>query len=349
MSFDPKLQCLVLFGILSLSGVSFAQKMNAKEREQKSSVVNAVVMNAEAMVRGDLKMYENKFYDASFFKEVTDRETMEISAIHRFIFDHEQKKGLLLTRTTFDHLDLKKIGNGSDGRSIRSTVSGIWFDLEAKSYHQKFDGKIYRFSIKESQLDSLGFFDPRTIGLGASGFGSFESIKKLAAKLASGERLLEAQSEADYLELKFKEAHMPEHQLDVIRPIQFCNRTNMPLKWSRYTQFPAGTSEVDCTSVNWEEISNLYIPYLIKRSAVESFYDQQNRAVNGDMTSTTYLHWFSLNEPLPEGLLDFENLKDQQRFNELVDPVKNEADTILKALEKRNSKPSFVDPGDSKK
>lgn len=331
-----------IFVSASILGIetAAAQTPNQEIQPNLAEMVNSVNMNAEGMVQGDVLVYQNQFFDLDFGDEVPKEGTMEIAALYRIVFDHDKQQYLMLFRKTFERVDPEKIGSGANGRSVRIQRYGVWLNVKEKQFLKQSGGRVFDLSRTKLEVTpENNFYDPRSIGTCVSSIesGSFESSKAAARKLATGEGLLDVSHHDKFVELKFKVATDHERGIDQVRKIRFCNETNMPLKLTDYTKFAGGTSQPHEASFCWKEMSLVYVPTLIKLSAVRSYYESEEE-IWGQVTEEDHLHWFSLNEPIPENLLNSEPIRDSKRFDQLLDPKRNNAVTVLKAMKRRMPK-----------
>lgn len=329
----------ILVGVVSFCfDTGAAQTTHQEIKTKLAGLVNSVIMNAEGMVQGDVLVYQNQFFDLEFGDQIPNKGTMEINALYRIVFDHDKQQYLMLFRKTFERLDPEKIGSGANGRSVRIQRYGIWLNVKEKQFLNLSGGRV--FDLARAKLEVTpenNFYDPRSIGTCVSSIdsGSFESSRKAAArKLATGEGLLDVSHHDRFVELKFKVATDHERGIDQVRKIRFCNETNMPLTITDYTKFAGGTSQPHEASFCWKEMSLVYVPTLIKLSAVRSYYEEDEE-IWGQVTEEDHLHWFSLNEPIPEDLLNSKPIRDPKMFDQLLDPKRNKAVTVLDAMKRR--------------
>ncbi|MFO0920999.1 MAG: hypothetical protein U0905_00720 [Pirellulales bacterium] len=94
---------------------------------------------------------------------------------------------------------------------------------------------------------------------------------------------------------------------------------------------PDGTETKDfLQDISWKEMNGCYVPVEILHESRES-YQPESGAQPSSYFATTFasLHWFSLNEPLKESLLDPKLFDSWDSMRSLVDPVKTKADTLI--------------------
>jgi hypothetical protein len=329
--------------------LNFVPQLEDVERARICNKITSIVLNAEGMTQGDVMILDDQFFDGNLVPAQIDHETMEITRMSRVVFDHDRGQFLFLSRTQFNHFAVKEVSEQSDGRSIKTLDAGVWIDLKAKQFLQKTKKGVARFPLAKETFDeeALSFFsDPRSLGMFSEGFGPYERGKRMYDELATGDSLIKSRITGDYCELQFQVAYDEPNKVSQVFLVRLDHETNLPIKSSTFMRLDSGeTTQPHETWYDWEPKSNLHVPNHIKCSAVNEFVDPKTlKKKFGQMSSESFYHWFSLNEPLAASLLDSNHLKSQSDFEKMLDPRANNAEKIVERLELKLGK---TEPNDN--
>jgi hypothetical protein len=109
-----------------------------------------------------------------------------------------------------------------------------------------------------------------------------------------------------------------------------------------YGEFDVGgRTQAEDANIEWKEISNLYVPTQIRAKACRTYYGPNREECHGILSTEFTLQWLAINQPLTEARFDASYLTDSKKFLESIDPIKNNATSIIEVLEreKEEAKP----------
>lgn len=350
--FLPRLFFLVLFSpaAVSLHGQT-TSKTELERKAQICSVFGAMVANAEAITRCDVIVLEQKFYDSVWPHAPTEGGTLDDLTISRFIIDDEEKKFVVVSRTISDWLELSKITDSRDGRTLRTVDRVVLCDREQKKIAFRQGTRLTRLSeTNDKSIDQMLVLnlDPRSAGLYSSKLGPLPLAIELTKPKLTGESLIDHEFRKDTLKIRLvggriNPASRPvwEYHLDTV--------SHLPQKFSSYLESipPGVTSPPHETSYQWKEMAGLYVPNLVKSATIDEYLDPQGNKHYAKLTSSIHFHWLSVNEKIEEEIFDEGVLKDSKKFQELIDLEKNGAQELIEVLRKQNRMPKSDNEDDS--
>ncbi len=338
------LRVSILFAVLGNSLVD-AQTNSSEEKDSLEvkarvcSIFGVVTANAEAIKQGDVLFLERNFYDGFKHYAPTQDGTLDEFRLVRVVFDDEQGKFLVLSRTISEWLSLGDVTDENDGRTIRATERGVFCDSKSRIHQTKQDNLIYKYNAKYPFPESswILYEDPRTAGMDVNSLGTLSnSIESYRIK-QTGEKLLDSKIETDGVHIRLELGKIPPRSRLVLE-FTFDSDSNLPTQISGYGEMEEGRSIPHCGKFEWKTMSGLHVPVRLKGSGYGGYESPDGKRIDASKTNEINFHWFSINEPIPDELFDEANLSDSKRFQDLIDPRTSNATELIEIIEKLDPK-----------
>ncbi len=339
---------LILIAILSSSPVeaqssSSIVKDSSDERARICSIFGAVVANAEAIKQGDVLFLERNFYDGFTFNAPPDEGTLDEFRLVRVVFDDEQGKFLILSRTISEWLVLRDVTPENDGRKIKANDMGSLCDRPSGMIDSKEDNLVYKSSGKSRLPDHLLelWADPRTVGMFECGLGPLSRGVERHLNNLTGEKLLDWKTSKEGFHLRNATAVPNDPNFDSVESFVFDHDSNLPTRFDSYGESKiagGGRSIPHYSSYEWQAMSGLHVPFRLKGSTFCGYNNPDEKRISARLTVDFNFHWFSINEPIPDELFDATILSDSKRFQDLIDPRKANATELIEIIEKLDPK-----------
>ncbi len=346
------MQIVALSWIICFAYQSESTAQEKPDNREICSVFGVALANAEAIESGDVLFFDRKFYDGVRNREQgLEGETLEQLTFRRVVFDAKLGRFLILSREASEWLELKNINEENDGKTrvIRDCYSSI--DFTNKTLFVK-SGNVFvepgwPVGGIGSETRGTGLVDPRAFGIGGMGLCNLEDSKRAFLDIMTGDRLDSFSYGKNGLEVEIS-CGVDGQNVKTISSYLFDSTINLPVEYGYHMVFPGGGTTIkQRVFCSWKEQFGLFLPVGLRTKRFSSFKGRDSEQKNGDLSHEITLHWFSINEPIPPDLFDKDVLKDSQRLETMLDPVKSNATSIVEILEKTNPKivPPAADTG----
>jgi hypothetical protein len=296
------------------------------------SAFGVPLANAEAMIKGDVLALQRNFYDGTIFSQNSEGGTLTETVLLRIIFDQEQGKYLMLARKSSDwfELDQIEINNG------RTANSSDYFSLVGGSSPRRLKNPVAEHEGKNFN------HDPRTLGM-FSHLGNLEQAKEVFSGFLSGDSFSGTQNFPDSFEICVRVGSGPDdHGVVELWSYRFGNTHGLPIRFRDYSAFENSPNEPvgigTSVEFEWKEMAQLHVLIRMESNGFKKYLTHDHRPTDAMATCKWTLHWFSLNEDLPPNIFDENRLKNKRAFDEMIDPVALNADSIIAVLEEERQK-----------
>lgn len=314
-----RLLWLVVIASIPIHRTSSAQDQNLEWK----GLLGGVIANAEAWERFDLLMHIERT------DSPPNGPTIVMKTNYRLAMDNLEKKCLAIEERIQD----------SDGERKLYSLKGCMSAGKGKTIEVTFpnDGRKADKDLVESLAD-MEMINPAAIGLDRFPWkfyrrGMHGDWNVLKNSINVGSAQLKHLGDQAMIRKTSPIVHSgPANSLPVVRRSWKVDTSSLTVKEiNTALGLPDGTEkQVFLQDISWKEMNGCYVPVEILHESRES-YQPESDAQPSSYFATTFasLHWFSLNEPLKESLLDPKLLESWDSMRSLVDPVKTKADTLI--------------------
>lgn len=332
------LLCFTLAGFI-YPGISLkAQDITNSSAADNCSVFQVALSYAEAIHSGDVLVLEREFYDGVHKRTQENGDpqlyggTLETVTLTRTIFDCKGDRALVAGQTKFHWLDLAAVSSSNHGSSRKIGEWGYLVDRRNQKYRMKSQSVLLDVPWRD---DLLLQEDPRVAGLSGTKFGPFNLSQKAFVTFATGDTLIDSRDTGKFLELRMNFGRDEGSKATDVRHFFFDHTNHLPIRSQRYMEFDkGGRTQPHDYHFEWKEHSGVFVATKAKSARYKSFEGPKREQWHGNVSAECFLQWLSVNQPIPESIFTGEDLTDQDKFAALIDPVKNNATSILEFLEK---------------
>ncbi len=332
------------------------QIASLEENAKICSIFGVAVANAEAIEQGDVMLLETVFYDGVRPSAPGKGGTLSTTTLTRILFDDEKEKFIVLTREVSQWLELEKIDDVHDGKSIKSRDEGILADRPSRTRFIKSGGDVRRDRVAEDDRHFQLLFrldhDPRSVGMASEHLLALSAVLPSQNVKMTGEGLIDFNIRDKVKTLRIQNGPISKNSMRSVESYSFDTVSNFPIRTSFYGEsiVDGARSIPNVIHFEWVPMSELNVPVRLKAESFgryRSFDDEREHLA--PMDKEIHLHWFSVNEPIPDEFFDEDILKDSKRFQDLIDPEKSNATRILDVIEKKNLKTKWNDASEKAK
>ena len=313
-------------------------KNSLEEKARICSIFGVLTANAEAIKQGDVLFLERTFYDGFKPYAPTQDGTLDEFRLVRVVFDDDQGKFLVLSRTISEWLAFEDVTEENDGRTIRTKEQGVFCDTRSRIHQTKQDNLIFKNNSKYPLPESCWVLseDPRTGGMCQNSLRTLSSTIERLSIIQTGEKLLDSRIESNGVHIRLEIAKVPPNSR-VVASYIFDHDSNLPTQVEGYGESLAGgggRSIPHRGNFKWKTMSGLHVLVQLKGSSYGGYDSPNGVRIDASKTKEINFHWFSINEPIPDELFDEANLSDSKRFQDLIDPRTANATELLEIIEK---------------
>jgi hypothetical protein len=257
----------------------------------------------------------------------------EMTRIHRVRFDFDQQRLFMANRTErndqlYDSLD-QEIGKPfvrSDDRVImlqRNKNVGAT-RLEAAVIHRMEPDAI---PTLEEALDQFGGPNIKFIGLAKPAFWSGGYFERKCDMVRKQDDIAEISQvgENRYRVFYRHDVNPQDRRMGLRIYLDWDVKRNVPVKYTaflgyRAEDYPGATKPFQVGTADWKLINGTNLPVEARISS-SSIRRMDGRRFQFEDESTIEIHWFSINEELPDAHFDEQLLHDRQKLDELLNTV----------------------------
>jgi hypothetical protein len=314
-------------GTGSVNGQELAQSLAG----EKCSIFRVALTYAEAIHSFDTLVLERQSYEKLKTAKSPSEGVFTNVILSRTIFDQSINRVLVSARAKSEWLEFDKLERKNQGRTVKVAESGFLFDYKKQQIFFKRRSKLLEYPWIEHLTN---FDDPRTAGFGGTKFGSLNIVRPYFERMATGDTLMDSKETEDRLELRIRSVREEEAKVTHVRHFYFDKKTHLPVRCQSYVEFDAGgRTQPEEAYIEWREISDMYVPVRLRAKACRSYKGPYGEACDGILTTEFDIDWLMINQPLPEARFETSNLTDSQKFSDSIDPVKNNATSIIEVFE----------------
>jgi|GEM_PF-2628865 len=333
--------------------VADAPEWSAESREL-FGYFEAAYANASAIRKGDCLFRIHETFDSVGYnpdKLNLDGVLDDIEVLVRLRFDHDLQKVAVATMRIVDRTDLtlQDPATGAQGRreTTRSTVAFCIDSDTAGQYsfmNGSYTGKspLVNGSPKDA-MRALGLPDIRGLGwTGGLESNNYELFHAWLRAAESGRHFFEVRSRSG----KFVDIR------------KYCAADPKKENYNYYTDFRVDTESLTISrsksfrkdhetgivynisfpnEIVWKEMSGVQMPVSLKKSGPDYRAGGSNTKQWGRLEHQMDIYWFSVNEPIAPSAFDGTEIRRPESVSDLLDPVKNNATTIIELM--RREKP----------
>ncbi len=306
------------------------------EKALQCGILGAAISNAHGIQTGDVLTMTRRFYDGpQCVGRAEEREGTVLSeaVFKRIMFDIERQRFLILSRTISEWTELDKVTETADVRTVRTLDSRRIEDLTGSKFYWQSGSNSLSTVTGDLCFGLTSFEDPRSIGIWRTGF-SLPDVEEFLSHYMNGSMLIDAVNTDEEVRLRFGVDKTGSDDTRQVIEMHLHAHSSLPARMLSYTESRnGGRSSEDKASFQWDTTGSLALPVSTESSYVSQFFNPDRSPNVGLLSQQVDVHWFSVNEPVPENMLDKDILlMDTGKFEELVDPEKSGAVTLLKAL-----------------
>jgi len=315
--------------------------------KREAAIFGAILMNADALRKGDVLIRESVSLDTVTEKPELDLEgvTKSSQMLIRFVFDHDAGRYCVLQQGFIRSLDLGEVGSGREPeRTIDVMRAGSVSGPESPILVRNFPGIVQEIPLRMRQAMTLSILrylhapELRVLPIASTMDEDYTFIREYETRLQSGAGLRKvSRKDASHLELTsfvdYPGGARPGTPLGVEWKYEFDLENSLPVRISGEIRYPTGAEEVDSepsvTIAKWQPINGIQV--------LEQMESRGGRAVRlngkyhrGESLTLIQFHWFSVNDPLDEKFFDGSCFQDAESFQNHIDPAKCGADSLVR-------------------